>query len=85
MHPNQEVAGDPNPYYKKINLSSFECKILDKQVVYSDQSLGAVHPFLYKKEGKIIKVGTIILMALSHTPPIVHTPPIFTYFISCII
>ena len=31
--------------------------------MYSDQSLGAVHPFLYKKEEKIIKVGTIILIS----------------------
>ena len=53
----------PNPYYKKINLSNFEYKILDKQVVFSDQSLGTVHPFLYRKEEKIIKVGTIIFIS----------------------
>ena len=48
VQPNHKVAGGPNPYYKKTNLSNFEYKILDKQVVYSNQSLGAVHPFLYK-------------------------------------
>ena len=37
-----------------------EYKILS---VYSDQSLGAVHSFLYEKEEKIIKVGTIILIS----------------------
>ena len=57
------MAGNLSPYYKKMNLGSFEYKILDKQVVYSDQSLGAVHPFLYIKEEKTIKVGTIILIS----------------------
>ena len=37
--------------------------LIDIQVVLSDQSMDAVHPFSYKKEVKIIKVGTIILIS----------------------
>ena len=67
MHPNHEVAVGLNPYYKKINLGNFEYKIFDKQVVYSDQPSGAVHPVLYQKEEKIIKVGTILQISLTKT------------------
>ena len=50
VQPNYEGAGYPNPSTnKKINLSNFEYKILDKHSEYSDQHLGAVHPFLCKK------------------------------------
>ena len=57
---NFEVTGGPNPTCKKkINPRNIEYKVLDRQVVYSDQSLGA-HTLLYKKDVKLIKVGTII-------------------------
>ena len=29
VQPNNEVAGDPNPFYKEINLSNIEYKISD--------------------------------------------------------
>ena len=51
--PNHEVVGEPNPYYKKVNRSNFEYKILG---VYSVQLLGAVHSLFYEKEEKIIRV-----------------------------
>ena len=49
VYPNHLVAGGPNPYCKKINLNNFEYKILDKQEVYSDQPLSAVHRFLSER------------------------------------
>ena len=49
------VARDPNPEFKILN-----CKILD--IVYSDRCLGAGHPCLHKKEVKMIKVVTIMLL-----------------------
>ena len=48
--------------YPKYNY--IEYKNLDKHIVYSDQALGAVHPHLYKKDVKFIKVGTIILIRM---------------------
>ena len=33
-------------------------------IVYSDQSLGTEHPFLYKNGKKFIKVSTIILISI---------------------
>ena len=53
MQPNPEVVGVPNPpTNKKIFLSNFEYKILNFKILdilFSDQCLGTVHPFLHKK------------------------------------
>ena len=66
MKPNFEMVGITNlPTNKKIIFSSkFEFNIMDNNVEYYDQQLGAVHPRLSHIEIKGIKICTIILISI---------------------
>ena len=66
MKPNFEMVGIPNlPTNKKIIFSSkFEYNLMDNNVEYYDQQLGAVHPRLSHIEIKGIKICTIILISI---------------------
>ena len=61
MQPNHGGVGVPNPpVTKKIFLSNFEYDLVNKQVEYSDQHMGAGQPILSNKDVKFMKICTII-------------------------
>ena len=56
------LAVYPNPPYKKYNgMTKY---LAEQPIVYSDQCLSTMHPLLHRKEAKIIKIGTIILISM---------------------
>ena len=61
--PNPKLAGHRNLTNKKY-LINIGYKILGNHIVYPDQCLGAVHPFFYKKEQKLINDSTVILISM---------------------
>ena len=63
MKPNFEMVGIPNLPTNKIS-SKFEYNLMDNNVEYYDQQLGAVHPRLSHIEIKGIKICTIILISI---------------------
>ena len=48
----------------KKDVSNIGYKIFGNHIVYSDRCLGAVHPFSYKKEQKLMRDSTVILLSM---------------------